>query len=190
MSIKGLIKNQTILIDDHKRGIGEVKEWDKSDIDVHIDKSTNFKVNGVRHKVRIRIPINSDLGISIDKINSKEIEIPSQLQKEINDAFNNKKIRERFVAELIDVLKNFKTILTNEERVRSILERLSKHFDLEWTERKIATYANDILQKYTEIYIDDQGEEYFITVEKDKIKIGQNNGYSGAPDEIKRNNYR
>lgn len=60
MSLKGLIDKQTIIIDDHKRGIGEIKNWDAPSSDVHIDKLTNFPIKGKRQKVRIRIPINSE----------------------------------------------------------------------------------------------------------------------------------
>ena len=46
MSIKKLIDNQTIIIDDHKRGSGEIKNWYDLANDVHIDKLTNFRIEG------------------------------------------------------------------------------------------------------------------------------------------------
>ena len=43
MSIHTLIKNQTIMIDDHHWGVGEVKSWDDNSKDIHIDKKTQYK---------------------------------------------------------------------------------------------------------------------------------------------------
>ena len=46
MSIKKLIDNQIIIIDKHKRGSGEIKNWNDLANDVQIDKSTNFRIEG------------------------------------------------------------------------------------------------------------------------------------------------
>ena len=54
MALKELIENQTIKIDDHKRGNREIKNWDNARSDIHIDKTTNFPLNGKRQKVRIK----------------------------------------------------------------------------------------------------------------------------------------
>lgn len=180
MSLKKLIENQTITIDDHKRGTGEIKDWNDLSSDVHIDKSTHFRIEGKRQKVRIKIPINSDQPIKIENFkNSKKIkEIPKQLFNEIKDALGDKTLRDRFTNDLVDTLKNFGSLLENEKRVRQTLERLSKHFDLNWTKKKIPVYINNTLQSYTEIYIDNLGDEFFMTVVKTKIEIGQNNGVS------------
>ena len=51
MALNGLIKKQTIIIDDHKRGSQEVKNWDDPSSDIHIDKTTNFPLDGKRQKV-------------------------------------------------------------------------------------------------------------------------------------------
>ena len=57
---------------------------------------------------------------------------------------------------------------------------------MEWNDEKIATYSNDILELYTQNYTDDKGSQYFITVDKEKIKIGENNGYAKHQKHIKR----
>jgi predicted house-cleaning noncanonical NTP pyrophosphatase (MazG superfamily) len=178
MSLKKLIDNQVIIIDDHKRGSRESKDWDNPDVDVHIDKSTNFKVDGIRQKVRIKIPINSDRPITIkDYRNSNLNHIPNKLNKEITEAFADKDVRERFMVDLIKVLKEFNTILGSEERVSQILENISKHFNLKWTPDKISIYTNDILTAYTQFYQDQIGNLYFMTVDTKRIKIGQKNGH-------------
>lgn len=60
MSLESLIHDQVIIIDDHKRGAGEIKNFDNQQNDVHIDKETSYPINGKRQKLKIRIPINSD----------------------------------------------------------------------------------------------------------------------------------
>ncbi len=178
MSLKKLIDNQVIIIDDHKRGNRERKNWDNPNVDVHIDKSTNFKIDGIRQKVRIKIPINSERPIIIRDYKNRDLyNIPSKLNKEINEAFKDKETRERFIVDLIKVLKEFDTILSNEDRVKQILENISRHFELKWTPEKIATYTNDVLTAYTQFYQDQIGSFYFMTVDKKRIKIGQKNGY-------------
>jgi hypothetical protein len=186
MSLKGLIKNQTIIIDDHKRGNGEIKNWDDPGLDVHIDKTTNYPVNGKRQDVRIRIPINSNREIRIENSKSRQDEVPRQLLREIRNAFENTDTRERFISEIIEILLNFKTLLQSEERVEQILSNLSRHFDLEWTQEKIATYTNNILEVYTQIYTDDKNNQFYITIDKDKIKIAENNGYARHQKHLKR----
>jgi hypothetical protein len=174
MTIKRLIDRQTIIIDDHKRGSGEVKNWDDKSVDVHIDKTTNFPIEGVRQHVRIKIPINSDRPIKIENAKKQQLnEIPNQLRREINRAFNNKKVRESFIRDILEHIQNFDTILNNEDRARQVLSNISKHFELNWTNEKIATYLNNVLSIYTEKYTDNRGQHFFITIDKEKIKIGE-----------------
>ncbi len=179
MALKSLIDNQTIIIDDHNRGNREIKNWDNNAADVHIDKTTNYPVNGKRQNIRIKVPINSDRPIKIENAKKKVLdEIPRQLRREIQDAFEDKQTRDRFIRDVVDSIRNFDTILENEQRVRVVLSRLSEHFDLRWTKEKIATYTNDALSFYTQNYTDNTGRKYFISVDRDRIKIGESNGYA------------
>ena len=94
MALNGLIKKQTIIIDDHKRGSQEVKNWDDPSSDIHIDKTTNFPLDGKRQKVRIRIPINSDRPIIIENGKRLELnEIPKKLYWENRKALPPPQIR-------------------------------------------------------------------------------------------------
>ena len=187
MALKGLIEKQTIIIDDHKRGSREVKSWDDQTADVHIDKTTNFPVDGKRQNIRIKVPINSARPLKIENAKKKQIDhIPTQLRREIQKAFEDNQKRESFIKDIIEHIKSFDTILSSEERVRRVLSNISKHFDLAWTNEKIATYSNDILELYTQKYTDDEGGQYFITVDKNKIKIGENNGYVRHQKSIRR----
>jgi hypothetical protein len=178
MSLKSLIENQIIMIDDHYRGANEWKNWDDQTKDIHIDKITYIKIEGKIQKIQIKVPINSSRPIKIINKRGKLNEIPHQISKEIKLAFEDKKRREAFLIDIIKVLKNFPTILENEKRVRKVLENLSKHFDLEWSGQIISIYTNEVLEYYAQLYFDKLGKEYFISVDKKRIEIGQKKGYS------------
>jgi hypothetical protein len=177
MALKGLIEKQTIIIDDHKRGSREMKNWDDLTADVHIDKTTNYPVNGERQNIRIKVPINSERPLKIENAKKKQLDnIPRQLRKEIQNAFEDKQKRESFIKDIVEHIKNFNTILESETSVRQVLSNISKHFDLEWTKEKIVTYTNDVLSLYTQNYTDENGRQFYITVDSEKIKIGENSG--------------
>ena len=179
MSLKSLIENQVIIIDDHKRGNGETKNWDDPSADIHIDKKTNHQIKGKRQEVRIRLPINSNRPLQIDaKGKTKITDIPRKLIREIQRAFEDRQTREDFITDILETLRNYETILESEERVEQVLRNLSRHFNLEWTDDIIATYRNDILELYTQNYRDQRGRQFFITVDRKKIKIGEKNGYN------------
>ena len=172
MSLKPLINKQTIIIDDHKRGVGEVKNWDDPAADIHIDKTTKYPIDGKKQAVRIRIPINSNRPIRVETAKvKKQSEVPNQLKREIIKAFSNRNTRGRFIADVLDILKDFESKSSNEDKARETLEKLSGHFDLEWTGDTIKTFVKDALDTYTETYIDEKGELYYITIDKKKIKL-------------------
>lgn len=188
MALKGLIEKQTIRIDDHHWGNQEQKNWDDSSKDIHIDKSTNIKVDGKRQKLQIRIPINTNRPIKIGNKNNQIDSIPRSLEREIKQALEDKDSSEAFIGDLLDTLKSFPTSLDSEKRAKNILDRLSKHFDLEWTGEKTATYAKDILKYYAQMYADQKEISYFLTIDNQKIEIGQNNGYARYFKRLPRNN--
>lgn len=179
MALKGLIKKQTIIIDDHKRGNQEIKNWDSNNSDVHIDKKTNYPIEGKRQNIRIRIPINSQRPIKIEYGHKMKLkDIPSKLSREIQNAFEDKEQRDRFIRDIVEYIKNFDTLLKNEDRVKNVLSNISMHFDLKWTKDKIAIYTKDALSFYTQSYTDDSGKKYFISVDKDKITVGEKSGFA------------
>lgn len=177
MALRGLIENQTIIIDDHRRGSNEIKDWDNPFNDIHIDKTTNYKIKGKRQHFKIRIPINSDRPIKIQDFQSKSrSDLPRQFTKEIQLAFKDRQKREHFIKEIISILRNYSTILENEQRVRQVITNLAKHFGLQWTDKVIKTYVNDVLLLYTQTYKEVDGKVFFLTVESMRIRIGQTNG--------------
>ncbi|WZL88748.1 hypothetical protein VS868_14215 [Salinimicrobium sp. 3283s] len=164
MSLKNLITDQIIIIDDHKRGSREIKNFDNPENDVHIDKETNFPVDGKRQKVKIRIPINSDRPIKIEN-KKKPIDIPGKLRKEIKKAFENKQSRTEFIRDVMETLSNYESKLHSEEKVQVILKRLSKHFNLKWDDETIKKYKEEVLSTYTQFYTDDKGRKFFIKLD-------------------------
>ncbi|WP_278584000.1 hypothetical protein [Coprobacter fastidiosus] len=175
MSLRSLIKKQIVTIDDHKRGCQEIKNWDDPNFDVHIDKVTQYTINGEKTAVRIKIPINSDRSITIVNKRRNNIDniIPQKLKKEISKAFENKQIREDFLSDLIEVLKNYDSVMSTENKAKSALTKISKHFGLRLPTKKIASYVNDVLYKYQLEYEINRDEKYFAEIRKDKMRFGQ-----------------
>lgn len=187
MSLKSLINNQSIMIDDHKRGSQEVKNWDDKSSDIHIDKSTKYRINGKKEEVRIRIPINSEKDISVENRDKHRIkDVPKKLKKEINKAFANKKKRKLFINDLVEILDNFSSTLENVNKVKVTLERLSKHFDLKWTEQNIQNYIDDYLTEYTQIFSDEFGKQFYITINRQRIKISDVDNWTRQKKNIRR----
>lgn len=179
MALDSLIKRQTIIIDDHKRGGQEVKNWNDVRNDIHIDKTTNFSLNGKIQKVRIRIPLNSERPISIEKERKQVIDkIPGKLRHKINNVLENRETRNSFVKEVMEILEDFETALSNEQRANQVLTNISKHFGLNWPVETITNYAKDVLLAYTLVYKDDDGREFFSKLDSEKIEIGQYCGYA------------
>ena len=163
MSLKPLIKDQTIRIDDHLQDGRIPHRWD-GDRDIHIDKTTN---NG-KDKVRIKIPLNSDREITV--INAKEeIDgIPRKIQKEITKALSNKKIREEFVDSVLEVVQRFGANIENKEHAKQIVNRISKHFG----ESRILI-DEYIDQKYIQIREDKYCNLFFYRLSNNDLTIGQ-----------------
>lgn len=187
MALSELIDGQTIIIDDHKRGAQEQKNWDEVRNDIHIDKTTNFPLEGKIQKVRIRIPINSDRPIKIENERRQQVDdIPRKLQREIHRALEDRDARNSFVSEVLKVLEDFDTALSDEERAKAILTRISRHFGLNWPTETITNYAKDVLLVYTLVYTKPTGEEYFAKLDRDKIELGQYSGYAKMTRKLNR----
>ena len=93
------------------------------------------------------------------------------MKKEIQKAFKNKKVRKAFIKDLIDVLKNYSSVLDDEVKVREAMGKISKHFDLDWTNQNIREYMGDSLIAFTQFFTDSDKKRYFITINNKHIKI-------------------
>ena len=186
MSLRPLINNQSLIIDDHKWGAKEEKDWDKSSTDVHIDKKTKYPIDGKKQDIRIRIPINSERDISVEVKKDRISEVPNRLRKEIIKAFENKKIRDAFIKELIPILENFSSNLDSLEKAESVLRRISRHFDLDWTSQKIENQIRGSLLELTQVYEDENRKQYYITLDRNKIKISDVDRWTRQRKNIRR----
>jgi len=174
MSIKALIKKQTIIIDDHHWGAGEVKSWDDKSKDIHIDKKTQYKIDGKIQEVRIRLPINSDRKLSIEVKTKGVKKVPRKLEKEIKDAFKDKSIRKLFVQDLILTLENYSSNFDSLDNTKNALKRISKHFELNWTDNTIIKEIVNTIEivKVEALPTDNNGKKYYISIDRKRIKIG------------------
>ena len=160
MSLKPLIKGQTIRIDDHMQD-GKVEHiWD--DVrDIHLDKWTN---NG-RHDVRIKISLNGK-----DKITT--------LRKEIKKAFKDKKTRENFFKDVIYIVKQFGANIgdmeTEEQRelAKNIIGRIAKYFG------GSEVYADEYIQhQYIQLRKDKYKQLFFYQLSSQELRIGEIDKY-------------
>ena len=172
MSLKALLNKQSIMIDDHKWGAGEIKNWDNMDIDVHIDKKTQYKIEGKIQEVRIRIPINSKRKLHIESKSKILDAVPRKLEKEINKAFNNKSIRQSFIRDLVSILENYSSNFNTLKQVEDAIKRIIEHFDLKWTDDKIVTEIADVIDEVEVICEDENNERYYISMNDKRILIG------------------
>jgi hypothetical protein len=173
MSLQALLKNQIIKIDDHKRGSGEIKNWDDPSADIHIHKKTKYKIDGKFQLVTISISINTPKPKISIKINNKESIIPEKLKKEIKSALHDVNKLDLFVTDLVDVLKNYKSIFENEGKVKYAMKRLSLHFDLQWTDEFIVNKIDGSIKGYTTFYNDTANNQYYIKFEEHRILLGE-----------------
>lgn len=168
MSLKPLIKDQTIRIDDHLQNGRVPHRWD-DDRDIHIDKTTN---NG-KDKVRIKIPLNSDREIIIISRKEGQIDrIPKKIRREITKTLSDKKGREEFVDSVLDVVQGFGANIENREQARQIIDRISKHFGK--SKKLIDEYID---QKYIQIREDKYCNLFFYRLSNKDLTIGQIDKY-------------
>lgn len=170
MKLKSLIIKQSLEIDDHHWGAGEIKQWDNAMKDVHLDKSTHTKVEGKHRRVRIKVPINSDREITI--VDDKIEKIPLQLRREILGAFENRKKRDAFILDIIRILKNFESSSSTRIKAKEALSRIARHFELPWDKLRLERYYNDALKKgYQTEVKDEQGNIFRLAIDGDRIVV-------------------
>lgn len=108
MSLKSLIKGETIDIDNHHRGVKE----DIDDASIHLHKRFN-KRNKRFGEAEVTVDLNRDnKHIKIDK---KKGANADTIVKEIRKAFENDDLRKSFVSDLIGQLQKLALFATNHD---------------------------------------------------------------------------
>ena len=128
-------------------------------------------------EIIIKLPINSNgekvISIKRKKGRQKIDQIPREIYKEINEAFNDKRKREHFIDGFLKVIDNFSG-LDSFQKAEEALSNLSKHFNLRWTREEISILLDGQtknLKRYTEYYKGEEGKKYLMGIDKEKERI-------------------
>lgn len=140
--MKKLIDRQEIRIDNHQRAVVNPNfNFDDDNNDIHLDKTTQTRIDGKICEVQIRIPLNSNRPVKITNkgkgLKNRDINnIPPKLQKEIHDAFKDVDRRSRFIEDILGALREYEHIEDNDnkktKKYEKVLKRVAKAFDVEW----------------------------------------------------------
>ncbi len=176
MSLKLLINNQIIRIDTHQSGNREINSWDDGTQDIHIDKTTYYKINGKKQSIRIKIPLNSDREISV--INgSKKWEISRALKKEIQDIFKDKARCKEFIFQLSEILLNYPSqILEDDQRLYNVIDKICFVFWLSKLDLTRETNFFSLWKKVAvrHIYLEDRNR-YVLKINNEEISLNWKN---------------
>lgn len=169
MGLRKLIEKQSIRIDPHQLGSNIPNDWTSSSLDIHIDKTTNTRINGKKRKVRIRIPLNTNRKIRIESLNNNIIDrIPPVLRKEIEEVFNDMAARDKFMKSLIFEIVKYDNILDDEVLIERLIRKFADCFELQWNETEIIKQRD----KYNK-YFYEEARRYYISLGAEEIKIGE-----------------
>lgn len=105
--------------------------YDDKSYDLHIHKKTNpIVINNKKiFEANIRIPINNlDREISVDLGDEQTDSVPGRIKKEIKEALKDKKVRERFVKELSQIISTYSSVRDSRERTEEALLRFAQTF--------------------------------------------------------------
>lgn len=178
MSLRSLISNQTVTIDDHFRGTGEVKTFDGQFKDVHLEKHTKAKVDGKKRKVVIKLPLNSDRGYTLEIKGKTGLDIPRELLKEIKHALMDDNVVKALTNDLFEILTNYGSTLNDIEKVGYALDKIAKHFDISWDGQQIVNTKDGRNIEVMRIYYDENNNEYYIKMNEQKIVISDGDYWS------------
>ncbi len=118
--------------------------WDASHQDIHLDKDTEYKIDGRKQRIRIKLSLNSDRPISITTRHKRELEIPNSLKKEVQNVFQDGGFRKKIVAQLSDILDNYPSkILENQQKLEIVIEKICIAFGI----------PSESLRKDNDIYL-------------------------------------
>jgi|GEM_PF-1138790 len=177
--MRELLENQTIRVDAHRWGNREHITWDNTANDIHIDKTTYWRIRGKRVKVRIRIPINSNRPFVVEILNDirnpdrATQEAKQQLEREIARALADPLTRQSFIDDLIDILENYQSILSSSDRARDAVRRLGRHFGLnDNIIEDLVSYSGNRVRSFVTLFATPQ-ENFYIQLNTNGFEAGQ-----------------
>lgn len=176
--MRPLLDNQTIRIDNHHDG--QLIDWDRDVQDIHLHKyyghvNPNNANHGDKEWYEIRVPINHRRKITINGKNNKKLdEIPAGLEKEIQQAFGDKKKRDQFVSDIIEHLRSYNTISKKKlkQSARRALGNIRIAFNLDYPKVEVKGWIRNSLKVIS--IIGEYGNSYYhITMYNDDFFIGE-----------------
>lgn len=139
--ISDLIEHQSIYIDAHGHELDpNVKDdiFDDTKYDLHLHKRTKkVRINNKQeYIIDIQIPINNpEREITVKKRISEnapgvKTEVPGRLNREIRNAFRDKKVRDAFAKSVVKEMREYhsKQFEGEQEKAQTVLKRIGKAF--------------------------------------------------------------
>ena len=167
MKVSPLIKGQVIFIDPHRRKYSA--QWDNLADDIHLHKKTNKG----KDEYTIKIPLNSLREVSILKNNKKTKRIPQSISREVAKAFENDKVREAFVKDVVDAVKNYNdSKKSQEQKARQAMGNLKNAFGLDTPRATIKGWIRNSLKLYSQLF-EIKGTTYCVTLTRDLFVVGE-----------------
>lgn len=176
MKIKNILKNQKVRIDSH--GHNEVRQFNDNRYDIHLHKETNdYKYDGKKVKVEVRVPLNSNRPIDIrvpkGTKDVKREQIEKSIIKEIRDAFSDESERKEFVNSMVEALtKDYQTEFPSVEEARKVASGVFAAFGIEYQKAKVRE-EHYVKGRYYSAFITDSvdGEHYHFKINKKEYLI-------------------
>ena len=165
MNVSPLIKQQTIIIDPHRRKYSA--RWDNSADDIHLHKKAKNNKD-----YEIRVPLNSKRRVNVTNANGSST-IPGWLKKEVQEAFNDDQKREKFIKDVVSAVKNYNDkTKTQEQRARQAMGNIKRAFGLECSRGVIKGWIRKSLKLYAQLFVE-QDNYYHIIITNTQFVIGE-----------------
>ena len=163
MSLTKLLNNQKVIIDPH--GHYETDNWDDPRYEIHLHKSTKYKIEGKKCDVDIIVPLNHINQVRCKRNNKQSIDIPKSIRKEIQKAFEDSDKRSNFVKELSIAVSQYKSSKTEEDRIYDSLKKIGTAFGIDFSSDYsiIHTYTSGHMHKTFNIVTHNREEWYRIS---------------------------
>ncbi len=163
MNLTKLLNKQTVMIDPH--GHYENDIWDDPRYEIHLHKSTKYKIDGKKCDIDIIVPLNRNDKVRCKKDKKQSIDIPNSIRKEIQKAFEDNDKRSNFVKELSTAINRYKSSKTEEYRIYDSLKKIGTVFGIDFSSDYsiIHTYTSGHVYKTFNVVSHNREEWYRIS---------------------------
>ena len=171
MKIKGLLKEQKVILDPH--GHYEIKSFKDTQYDFHLHKETKREIEGEKRIVIIKIPLNSNRKVQIVSNKKEQDYIPRKLKKEIHDILDSDiNARDKFLRDIINALKDYPIVFLDKKNVKKCIERIGKAFGFDWEKLDVKYYfSENLTNKCYADFIDTDSRGYGISIDEKEVVV-------------------